>query len=89
MVKFRKMYPLGAIERGFICPWHPLPAIMLMVLTLVTLWGMYYGYWVNMLSGFAFYFMASLWFVFHRSKFVDGSKLLEIGHSNWPRPKGY
>lgn len=89
MFKFRKMYPLGSIERGFVCPWHPFPALLLLVLTLTTLWGMYYGYWLNMLSGFAFYLMASIWFVVHRSKFVDGNKLLEAGHSRWPRPEGY
>jgi ethanolamine permease len=89
MFKFRKMYPLGSIERGFICPGHPFPALLLLVLTLTTLWGMYYGYWVNMLSGFAFYFMASVWFVVHRSKFVDGKTLLETGHARWPRPEGY
>lgn len=89
MFKFRKMYPLGSIERGFVCPWHPFPALLLLILTLATLWGMYYGYWLNMLSGFAFYLIASIWFVAHRSKFVDGNKLLETGHARWPRPQGY
>jgi len=47
MFKFRKMYPLGTIERGYTAPWHPLPAVMLLVLTSATLVGMYFGYWIN------------------------------------------
>lgn len=26
MFKFRKMYPMGSIDRGYVAPWHPLPA---------------------------------------------------------------
>jgi len=89
MFKFRRMYPLGSIERGYISPWHPLPAIVLGVLTFGTLLGMYFGYWVNMLSGFCFYLVASLWFVLHRYKKVNTEKLLKAGLENWPRPQGY
>lgn len=88
MLKFRKMYPLGSIKRWYIAPLHPLPAIILLVITLTTLVGMYFGYWVNLLAGFAFYFMASLWFTLHRYKFIDIKKFLSAG-AGWPRPKGY
>ena len=89
MFKFRKMYPMGSIERGYVAPWHPLPAIILLILTLTTLAGMYFGYWVNLLAGLLFYFLASLWFTLHRYKFVDTQAFLKAGATRWPRPRGY
>ncbi len=89
MLKFRKMYPLGYIERGYTAPWHPAVAYVLLFLTLATLAGMYFGYWVNLLSGFAFYLIASLWFTFHRFRYVDRKTFIGAGASRWPRPIGY
>lgn len=89
MFKFRRMYPIGSIKRGYTSPWHPLPALVLLVLALSTLAGMYFGYWINLLSGFAFYFLASLWFTLHRYKFVNKKAFIEEGAVNWPRPEGY
>ncbi|MEL7566698.1 MAG: amino acid permease [Dehalobacterium sp.] len=89
MFKFRAMYPLGTIARGYTSPWHPIPALVLLVLTLATLTGMYFGYWINMVSGFMFYFIASLWFTMHRSKFMDEETFIEAGADYWPRPQGY
>lgn len=89
MFKFRKMYPLGSIERGYTAPLHPLPSILLIVLTLATLVGMYFGYWTNIVSGFLFYFLASIWFTFHRVKFLDVKTFIAGGTDFWPRPKGY
>jgi ethanolamine permease len=89
MFKFRAMYPLGSIKRGYVAPWHPLPAVVLLVLTIATLGGMYLGYWINMLSGFAFYILASVWFTRRRAKFVDGHAFIEAGTASWPRPHGY
>ena len=89
MFKFWRMYLLESIDRGYIAPWHSLPAAVLLVLTIGTLVGMYYGYWVNMVSGFCFYLIASLWFVLHRYSKVDTEKLLKAGVENWPRPAGY
>lgn len=89
MIKFRRMYPLGYIERGYIAPWYPLPLIILLVMTLATLVGMYFGYWINMLAGFVFYFLASLWFVMYRFKKVDLLTFIRAGSSKWPRPNGY
>ena len=88
MFKFRRMYPLGELERGYVAPWHPFPALLLLGLALTTLAGMYFGYWLNLLAGFAFYLVASLWFIFHRYKFVDYRTLLQAG-AHWPRPRGY
>ncbi len=89
MFKFRRMYPLGSIKRGYVAPWHPLPAVIVLVLVLATLAGMYFGYFINILSGFAFYFLASLWFILHRSKFLDIGAFLAKGTAHWPRPRGY
>jgi len=63
--------------------------VMLLVLTSATLVGMYFGYWINLLAGFIFYFLASLWFTQHRYKFVDTASFIEAGADYWPRPNGY
>jgi ethanolamine permease len=89
MFRFRRMYPLGSIERGYLSPWHPWTATLLLALTLATLAGMYFGYWLNMLAGFAFYILASLWFALHRYRFVDRDRLIAEGAAKWPRPVGY
>lgn len=89
MIKFRKMYPIGHIKRGYTAPWHPLPVIILVILVLATLVGMYFGYWINMLAGVIFYFIASLWFTLYRFKKVILSKFIKEGSKNWPRPMGY
>lgn len=89
MFKFRSMYPLGTIKRGYTSPWHPLPAVTLLILALATLVGMYFGYWLNILAGFSFYILASLWFTFHRYKFVNTTSFLKAGASSWSRPRGY
>lgn len=89
MFKFRRLYPLGTIERGYIAPLHPLPAILVMVLALATLAGMYFGYWINLVSGFVFYFVASLWFVLHRSKWLNVDSFMSANAETWPRPQGY
>lgn len=89
MIKFRKMYPVGTIKRGYMAPWHPLPSIIVFILACATLFGMYFSYWINLIAGFSFYFLASLWFVFYRSKFLNYDTFMSKGTSDWPRPKGY
>jgi ethanolamine permease len=89
MIKFRRMYPIGSIERGYTTPWHPFPALVVLILTAATFTGMYFGYWINLLAGFAFYLLASVWFVMHRSCSLDLSKYFAHDISKWPRPKGY
>ena len=54
MFRFRKMYPIGTIERGYVAPIHPVPALIAAVLIGMTLLGMYLGYWINILGGVAF-----------------------------------
>ena len=89
MIKFRKMYPLGSIERGYVAPWHPIPAVLVLLLTFATLVGMYFGYWINLVAGFVFYLLASMWFVFHRSKVLDIKSFIHADKVKWPRPRGY
>jgi len=86
MIRFRIMYPLGTIDRGYVAPGHPVPAIVALILLAFALFGMYLGYWVNMLGGITFYLLASLWFVKRREKFVDKEKFLKAGASRWPKP---
>jgi len=89
MIKFRKMYPMDSIKRGYVSPWHPIPAIIVLLLSCATLVGMYLGYWINILGGLVFYILASVWFVTHRAKHVSTEKFIQAGSVHWPRPKGY
>jgi ethanolamine permease len=87
MIRFRKMYPLGTIKRGYVCPIHPIPAIVCAVIALATLFGLYLGYWVNMIAGLVFYFLCSVWFMGRRAKFIDKENFLNVKEHNWPEPK--
>lgn len=89
MFKFRRMYPIGSIERGYTTPWHPFPTLAVLALTLATFLSMYFGYWINLLAGFAFYLLASIWFVLHRAPTLDPAKYFTHDPARWPRPKGY
>jgi len=89
MIKFRKMYPIGSIKRGYQAQWHPIPSIIVLILSGATLFGMYFGYWINLVAGFTFYLLASLWFIYYRSKFLDYDTFVLKEISNWPRPEGY
>lgn len=89
MIKFRKMYPVGDIERGYMSPWHPMPSVIVLIFACLTLFGMYFSYWINLTAGFIFYLLASAWFVFYRSKFLNYDTFMSKGSSKWPRPKEY
>ena len=86
MIKFRKKWPLGSIQRGYIHPFHPLPAITLLVLCSATYFATFLGYGATLLSIMAFYILASLWFVFRRYQFVKRADQFTMP---WPRPRGY
>ncbi|TJX15947.1 amino acid permease [Tissierella creatinini] len=89
MIKFRKMYPLNYINRGYVSPWHPIPSVIVLLLSLATIGGMYFGYNINIISAVVFYLLASVWFVMHRSKYLNYNSFISVEDSNWPRPKGY
>ncbi len=86
MIKFRKKWPLGSIHRGYIHPFHPLPAITLLVLCSATYFATFLGYGATLLSIMAFYILASLWFIFRRYQFVKRADQFTMP---WPRPRGY
>ena len=89
MFGYRKMYPLKKIKRGYVSPMHPIPSIVLIFLVVLTLTGMYFGYWINILSGTIFYLLASVWFVFHRSKYMNLERFMAKGASVLPKPERY
>lgn len=86
MFKFRKMWPLGTIHRGYIHPFHPLPAITLLILCSATYFATFLGYGSSLLSIMAFYIIASIWFTVRRYKYVKRADQFTMP---WPRPNGY
>lgn len=87
MIRFRKMYPLGTIKRGYTAPIHPIPAYITIVLAVCALFGMFLSYGLNMLSAVLFYFIASVWFVRRRYKFIDSGEFLRLGIEKWGKPR--
>jgi ethanolamine permease len=83
---FRKKWPLGSIDRGFIHPFHPLPAIVLLILCIATFCAIYLGYGNQLLAMMLFYVIASVWFVVFRYKYVRRGDQFTMP---WPKPLGY
>ncbi|HXG29970.1 MAG TPA: amino acid permease [Nevskiales bacterium] len=86
ILKFRRQWPLGSIKRGYVHPFHPLPALVLMALCIATYFATFLGYGTSLLSIMAFYLIASLWFTFHRYRYVKRGDQFTMP---WPRPRGY
>ncbi|WP_322061613.1 APC family permease [Paraburkholderia sp. J63] len=86
IVKFRRKWPLGSINRGYVHPFHPIPAIVLACLCSATYFATYLGYGASLLSIMAFYIVASIWFALHRYKYVKRGDQFTM---SWPRPKDY
>ncbi|MGL4396314.1 MAG: APC family permease [Hyphomicrobium sp.] len=86
VILFRNRWPLDTIKRGFVHPMHPLPAIVLLLLCMVTYFAVFLGYGTQLIAMMVFYIVASLWFAFHRYKFVRRGDQFTM---NWPRPRGY
>jgi ethanolamine permease len=84
--RFRKLWPLGSIRRGYEHPFHPLPAAVLLILCATTFFAVYLGYGRQLLVMMIFYWVVSLWFHFFRYKFVRRADQFTM---NWPRPLGY
>jgi ethanolamine permease len=81
---FRRKWPLGSIRRGYVHPFHPIPALVLMGLCAVTYFATFLGYGASLLSIMAFYIGASIWFAVHRYKYVHRGAQFTMP---WPRPK--
>ena len=86
VIKFRKSWPLGSIKRGYIHPFHPLPALSLLILCALTYFATFLGYGSSLLAIMAFYILVSLWFHFHRYKYVWRADQFTMP---WPKPSGY
>lgn len=86
VMKFRRKWPLGSIKRGYVHPWHPIPAITLFILCVATLFAVFLGFGTQLLAMMSFYILASVWFTFHRYKFVKRGDQFTMA---WPRPRGY
>ena len=86
MVMFRRKWPLGTIKRGYVHPWHPLPALILLILCGATYFAVFLGYGTQLIAMLSFYIIASLWFHFWRYRFVRRGEQFTMP---WPRPQGY
>ncbi len=84
--RFRKLWPVGAIRRGYVLPFHPLPALVLGILAILVFFATFLGYGTTLISILAFYFLASIWFVIRRYKYVKRGAQFT---APLPRPKGY
>jgi ethanolamine permease len=86
VIMFRKKWPLGTIKRGYVHPFHPLPALVLLVLCAATYFAVFLGYGTQLIAMMVFYIVASLWFALHRYKFVKRGAQFTMP---WPKPVGY
>lgn len=86
VIMFRKKWPLGVIKRGYVHPFHPLPAIALLILCFATYFAVFLGYGTQLIAMMVLYIVASLWFALHRYKFVRRGAQFTMP---WPKPVGY
>lgn len=86
VVRFRQLWPLGVIKRGYIHPYHPLPAIVLFILCAAVYFATFLGYADYLISILVFFVVASFWFSIHRYKYVRRGDQFTMP---WPRPRGY
>ncbi len=86
IMMFRKKWPLGSIQRGYTHPFHPLPAIMLLALCIVTFFAIFLGYGAQLTAMVVFYLVVSLWFHFYRYQYVRRGAQFTMP---WPKPRGY
>lgn len=87
LFRFRRMYPLGSIQRTFVAPLFPILPLVTAAIVLCGLFGLHLNYGINLISGAVFYFLASLWFLNRRAKFLDQDRFLAAGMKTWGRPK--
>jgi ethanolamine permease len=86
IMMFRNKWPLGSIRRGYTHPFHPLPAIVLLILCVVTFFAIFLGYGAQLTAMVVFYIIMSLWFHFYRYQYVRRGEQFTMP---WPKPKGY
>jgi len=86
IMMFRNKWPLGTIQRGYTHPFHPLPAIVLLALCVVTYFAIFLGYGAQLTAMVVFYVIMSLWFHFYRYRYVKRGDQFTMP---WPKPRGY
>lgn len=86
VILFRRKWPLDTISRGYIHPFHPIPAITLLTICGVTFFAVFLGYGTQLVAMIGFYIVVSLWFHFWRYRFVNRGAQFTMP---WPKPKGY
>ena len=86
MILFRRKWPLDSIKRGYVHPFHPIPALVLLALCAVTYFAVFLGYGTQLIAMMCFYIVASLCFHFWRYRFVRRGDQFTMP---WPRPQGY
>lgn len=85
-IRFRKLWPIGSIKRGYVLPLHPAPAVALLALSGLVFFATFLGYGTALLSILAFYLLASVWFVRRRYRYVRRGAQFT---ADLPRPRGY
>ncbi len=85
VIMFRRKWPIGTIQRGYVHPLHPLPALVLLVLCAATYFAVFLGYGTQLMAMMLFFMIASLWFHFHRYRYVRRGDQFTMP---WPRPLG-
>jgi ethanolamine permease len=86
MFRFRKLWPLGSLHRGYTHPFHPLPAVTLGFIAVLVFFATFLGYGTTLVTLVVFYLLASVWFVFFRYRYVARGRQFTMP---WPRPRGY
>jgi ethanolamine permease len=86
IVMFRNKWPVGSIQRGYTHPFHPIPAALLFMLCVITLFAIFLGYGSQLSAMVIFYIIVSIWFHFYRYKYVRRGDQFTMP---WPRPRGY
>lgn len=87
MIRFRKMYPIGSVQRKFTAPCFPILPLVTAGIVLCGLFGLHLNYGINLISGAVFYLLASVWFLKRRARFVDEDRFLCAGLERWGPPK--
>ncbi len=86
VIRFRRLWPLGTLHRGYTHPFHPVPAITLAIIAALVLFATFLGYGTTLITMVVFYLLASIWFVLFRYKYVRRGRQFTMP---WPRPRGY
>lgn len=86
IVMFRRKWPLGSIRRGYTHPFHPLPAVVLFLLCVITFFAIFLGFGSQLTAMVVFYVAVSVWFHFYRYKYVRRGDQFTMP---WPKPMGY